>query len=1419
MPPSGAAAGAAATPTGLLEPLRKPSYEFDGSDYLRWSRKIRMALGVANILKPLEEASAAAAHNNHQAEDTRLYYHIAVNLNGVAADLAQRIPEGHGRALWDLLAKTFHRRNKETLITELLSIQGSTYSSVSDLVRAMQCKIAEIVRAGETDIKPTEANAFRHLCRQLPPNYQHIAHSATKASRTWDELCDELLDFANTIDMSTTSRAPTSADHQALAARGSHPRGGDSQCSGSKGGPGKGGRGRFKGTCNLCHNEGHKAFECNNAKRALEMMAKSKQQQQHHHHTRGSAAHIAMASTGSMSAAGPEAYDDEDVATATDYSCLVMAGEEASNTALMATEAAVPDIIEFAVDSGATACIVGSPHLVTALQPTTSIVRMADGRSTQARGCGNVRLAVTTATGASVHLTLGDTLVIDGALNLLSVSRFTAVPGNKAVLTNDDPHLRLHSGVKLQLVRRNGLYILRATSAVATAALAESTPVEPETAPSISSTPTNDQVSTDWALEDNVTLTPLEIHERAGHLNQRDLVRVGLLKPGQTLPHCSACHIAKSTRRSVPKQAAERQHQPGEMVWTDIAGPFEVAGINGNAKYAVGFLDDHSRYVNLYLMREKSEVPEMLKKYLAFLRCHGIPVGNGKTTLQADSEAVYKSQQFIDICEREGVLLRFSPPYLHSASGKIERLWRTLTGCANAMRMAAKLSKGYWPYALMHSVTIHNWSPRSGINGDIPVTRLLKQQPNYTRLQPFGAAAYVHDSAPTRQKLDPRARRGIFVGIAHNCPAALIYMFDTRRVVESYHVRFGPIGAFPVPGEGENESKAAAVPENLRLHPAPGTGEATTPAAPAAPPAQPAWPAQGTQSAPRASTRLAEKKRGQNEPLPATTTPAVVGETTSTSKDLIHALSIHATPRDPRNVAEALRSEESAQWQSAIEDECNSLIQHGTFTIIPRSQVPRGEKVLHSMFLFKRKQGPDGHTKFKARLVCNGSQQQGVQHDELYAPTVHLVTVRVLIALVAQKKMHLEALDICTAFLHAKLDRPQYMMIPQGFPRAMLADDHEDAVMSISGSLYGLRTAPRQFHDELAAWLEGLGLRRSLSDPCLFIKQLSATESLFVTCWVDDLLIASSSAAAVHGFKADLAKRFKTKPLGRPTRCLGMNFHFGAEGITIEQQHYVDDLLEQHGLSNCNPTGTPLSPVTQLLPASADDELLDHAGAAEFRAITGSLLYLACVSRPDLSVTTHQLSRFVSRPTRSHAAAAKTALRYLRGAKVGLTYHRGNSDGIANKLVGYADASWACDPTTSRSLSGYVFLLNGTAVSWRCKGQSVVALSTAESEYSSLTEAVREAHFLRGLLGEMGERQDHPTTIFEDNMAAQILANQPQTSMRTRHVALRFHFVREAIRDGVVEVKHCSSQQNLADSFTKILPKPHHCLLRSLICG
>jgi hypothetical protein len=196
------------------------------------------------------------------------------------------------------------------------------------------------------------------------------------------------------------------------------------------------------------------------------------------------------------------------------------------------------------------------------------------------------------------------------------------------------------------------------------------------------------------------------------------------------------------------------------------------------------------------------------------------------------------------------------------------------------------------------------------------------------------------------------------------------------------------------------------------------------------------------------------------------------------------------------------------------------------------------------------------------------------------------------------------------------------------------------------------------------------------------------------------------------------------------------------------------------------------------------------------------------MTRPDLAFTYSQLSKFVQSPGPVHLAAAERALAYLRGTyNEGITYCDPGED-RRNKLTGWVDSDFAADPDTRKSMTGYLFSLNGGAVSWRSSRQGGVTLSSAEAEFVAASQAGQEAIYLRALLRGFNFRQVGATEIWEDNASCIMMSENPANRERTRHVDTRVHYLRELVRDGHVKLLKCAGPQNVADALTKSLPRP-----------
>jgi hypothetical protein len=325
------------------------------------------------------------------------------------------------------------------------------------------------------------------------------------------------------------------------------------------------------------------------------------------------------------------------------------------------------------------------------------------------------------------------------------------------------------------------------------------------------------------------------------------------------------------------------------------------------------------------------------------------------------------------------------------------------------------------------------------------------------------------------------------------------------------------------------------------------------------------------------------------------------------------------------------------------------------------------------------------------------------------------------------------------------------------------------------------------------------------------------------------MLVMSSSHQAIQEAKSVLFRTFTMKDLGPVDTFLGVRITRDRRRrrMWLSQSKYVEEMLGEMGMSHCRPVATPeltssasSSPIPPppRNPETGDDDS-PHA-TVQYRTVVGKLNYAAGWTRPDIRSAVRELSVHQAAPTAEAWVKAKRVLRYLKGSMdlgILLDPTSRTPSGSTLQLVGYCDASFASDVNTRRSVTGYTFLLSGCCVTWFAGRQASVSLSTTEAEYVALSDGCKEAVWLRRLLSEIGQPQLKPTPLMEDNQACIAIAENPRDHSRTKHIDLKFHHIRERIADGEVSVEYVPTADQIADIFTKGLPKPAFTFLRDAL--
>eukprot|EP00253_Pinus_taeda_P033296 PITA_33296 len=368
-------------------------------------------------------------------------------------------------------------------------------------------------------------------------------------------------------------------------------------------------------------------------------------------------------------------------------------------------------------------------------------------------------------------------------------------------------------------------------------------------------------------------------------------------------------------------------------------------------------------------------------------------------------------------------------------------------------------------------------------------------------------------------------------------------------------------------------------------------------------------------------------------------------------------------------------------------------------------------------------------------------------------------SIRLVLSLAASLKWEVHQMDVKSAFLHGDLQEEIYMEQPIGFIQT-----DSSLVCRLKKSLYGLKQAPRAWYAKMDSFLLESGFSRCYYDNTVYTKKVG-NSLIILVLYVDDLILTGSDPNLINHVKSSLKKKFEMTDLGHLHYFLGLQVLQSKEGFSLSQSKYACDILRHFHMEDCKPAPSPFQSGVKLSVSCISPEV----DATLYRQLVGKLLYLTH-TRPDLSFVVGLVDRFMQNPRESHWKAAKRILLYVRGP-----------------------------------------------ITWACKKQAAISLSSAEAEYRGAVEASKEALWLRQILSEFGFEQQHPTTLWCDNQSAIQLCKDPVQHQRSKHIELHMHFIRKLIHDHVLEVQYCSTDDQVADIFTKALTEAKFTKLRYML--
>jgi hypothetical protein len=898
-------------------------------------------------------------------------------------------------------------------------------------------------------------------------------------------------------------------------------------------------------------------------------------------------------------------------------------------------------------------------------------------------------------------------------------------------------------------------------------------------------------------------------HKKLGHINGKHLIAlskrdVGIGQIQQSNDVCAPCQKGKQSRKSFSNLKGTRALGILDLVHSDLVGPLD-SSLGGN-RWILTFIDDFSRMAFTYFLKFKDQV---FSKFKEFKAAAELETGRRIKTLRTDNGREYVNANFTEFLSECGIKHQLTIVYTPEQNGVAERFNRTICEKARAMMIDSQCSTQLWAEAVNTACYIKNRSPHSALNGEIPLEIWSGTKVDLSNLHAFGCKAYMHIPKIKRHsKWDPKSKETMFVGYYDNKKGYRLYDPRTRNIEEARDVVFDKNFMFkdqnnvsenivvfdPILSKSDqvqmndqsiiksddsrDNNDSDSVTENSKS-----SDESVSVPDVTVESENDVQEVQGNFD----QEIIVEK----NQDLRRSSRTRKVKE----FPDFI-VYSVAFDQDIPKTFEEACSSLDKAKWELAVKEELASQEENGTWTIIDR---PKNAKVIPCKWVFKIKETEgDKPLKYKARLVAKGfSQRKGIDYEETFSPTVRKGSLRLLFALAAQNDLEMVHLDVKTAFLNGKLDETIYMSVPDGSS----IENKENKVCHLQKSMYGLKQASRNWNERVHRDLTSFGLKQSKNDSCVYYKH-SKDCMIFVSVYVDDFFIFCNNKIELSRLKESLMNTYKMEDLGPIQKCLGIRVTRDRKNgmLMLDQTQYIDKILSEFGMSNCKPTGTPMAPNAQFLAEAGETNV-------PYQNLIGVLNFIANSTRPDILYTVVRLSQYNNSYNQEHWSAALRVLRYLKETnKRCLVYKKGENP----TLQGYVDADWGGDKRDCVSYSGFNFMYGKSLISWFSRKQRCVSLSSAESEYVAITEACKEAIFMNRLMSELLNKDQGAVRLFNDNQSAQKMAYNPVFHNRTKHIAIRHHFIRNAVKEEKVALEYLNTEKMIADVMTKALPKVKH---------
>ncbi|GKA56892.1 retrovirus-related pol polyprotein from transposon TNT 1-94 [Tanacetum coccineum] len=954
-------------------------------------------------------------------------------------------------------------------------------------------------------------------------------------------------------------------------------------------------------------------------------------------------------------------------------------------------------------------------------------------------------------------------------------------------------------------------------------------------------------------------------HRRLGHVNFKNLNKLvkGNLVRGFTSKDFSKMTTivllskGKQHKASCKAKSVSSISHSLQLLHMDLFRPTSVRSLN-HKTYCLVITVDFSRFSWVFFLRTKDETSRILKD---FIRQIENQLNQKVKTIRCDNGTEFKNMDFIEFCGSKGIKREYSNARTPQQNGVAERKNRTLIEAARTMLADSFLPNTFWAEAVSTACYVlnrvlvtkpHNKTPYELVTGKIPIISYIR---------PFGCHVTILNTIDHLGKFDGKSDEGFLVGYSLQSKAFRVLrryhnavkrstekdageaptkhpdlQTDEKPVDKEDQVFLDELKRLKRQEKDVNDAAEALRKEfaqetkNLLLQAGAAKASSTNIVNTVSTPVSTARPSDGLSFSNPTNPDQDDSEIPALEDIYKNPTDGIFTNSSYddecavadfTNLELVVNVSPIPTSRinfihpstlilgDPQSAVQTrskvTKSSRAHAFVSYIQKQRrynHKDFQHCLFACFLSQNEPKkiskaleDESWVDAMQEELNKKDERGVVvRNKARLVAQGHrQEEGIDYDEVFAPVARIEAIRIFLAFASYMGFIVYQDGCKCAFFMGKKNcfffKEVYVSQPLGF----IDPKYPQKVYKVVKALYGLHQAPRAWYATLSTFLLKNGYKRGTIDKTLFIKK-DKHDIILVQVYVDDIIFGSTKKSWCDEFEALMQSRFQMSSMGELTFFLGLQVKQKEDGIFISQDKYVAEILKKFDFVNVKTASTPIETQKPLV----KDEEASNVDVHLYRSMIGSLMYLTA-SRPDIMFAVCACSRFQVTPKSSHLSVVKRIFRYLKGKpKLGLWYPRVSSF----DLESYSDSDYAGANLDRKSTTGGCQFLGRRLISWQCKKQTIVATSTTEAEYVAAASCCGQVLWIQNQMLDYGFNFMN-TKIYIDNESTICIVKNPVYHSKTKHIAIRHHFIRDAYEKKLIQVLKIHTDDNVADLLTK----------------